>query len=511
MHMALLWAMGVGAAAPAWAQEATPARGLRDGLGAKTLQIRATDAAARAVNADLKARAARAGRDAAVARTREVLGFYDPVLFTELSHSQNRSEASNAFAGASVVRQDELALTLGLGQTFMTGSNVRLEWINRRTDTNSSFAAFSPGYTSALRLTLTQPLLRNFGLDYHRARLESAERQRASADMFLRTTLSDLALLGEQLYWQLVLSRMEFDVARTARDNAAEQLRLVEAQRQAGRLAPVDVLQARAGLATQEELLIIAETETFNAQDRLLQVIAPPARADDLDAWDVTIETLDQAGDTKRELDARASVARALTQRPEILAAREGELDARLQVRMAERDWLPRLDLVGSLSTNGLGGTPSDAGEDLGRGDFLGWSLGLQLEWPIPNNAGASRLTVAQATRDERRLRVHDIETTVVLQVRRAVRVLQASDRRIAAARAAREFTQSKLDSELQRLRQGLSTAFLVSQAREELQRAQLREAQALVDLQLAESALRRADGSILDGITDEAGVPRPR
>ncbi|MHC5020897.1 MAG: TolC family protein [Planctomycetota bacterium] len=514
MRGALILTLCLGTAAPAVAQEAAAPASPQPQPPLKpsgtVLKLRASEAARRAVNSDLRARAARSARDAVVARTREVLGFYDPIVFTSLENRQDRSEASSAFSGASIVRQDELALTLGVGKTFMTGTNVRLEWINARSDTNSAFANFAPAYSTALRLTATQPLLRDFGLDYHQARLESAERQRAAADLNLRSTLSDLALAAERLYWQLVLARLEFDVARTARDNAAEQLRLVEAQRQVGRLAPVDVLQARAGLATQEEFLILAETETYNAQDRLLQVVAPPAEADDLDAWDVTIATEQQAGGAPGSYDLRARVTLALAKRPEVLAAREGEADARLQVRLADRSWLPRLDLVGSVSSNGLGTTPAEAGEDLGRGDFLGWSLGLQFEWAIaiPNSAGASRLSAAEATRDERRLRVRDVETVVVLEVRQAVRVLQASDRRIASARAAREFTQSKLATELERLRQGLSTAFLVSQAREELQRAQLREAQALVDFQLADAALRRADGSILDGLLDQPGDP---
>src|SRR5688572_28825843 len=57
----------------------------------------------------------------------------------------------------------------------LTGGAVSVDFRNKRFETNSVFQLFDPQYTSELALTLTHPLLRNFGVGVNGLRIKVAQ------------------------------------------------------------------------------------------------------------------------------------------------------------------------------------------------------------------------------------------------------------------------------------------------------------------------------------------------
>ncbi len=296
-----------------------------------------------------------------------------------------------------------------------------------------------------------------------------------------------------------VLARDEVEVRRGALALAEEEVRLSGALRDAGRLAPTDVLQAEAGEAAQREALIAAGAAARTAEERLLRLVAPPARPDDASAYEARVEPSDAPTIPDGAVDVVRSVRTALRRRPDLRAARSEAEAAAVQVRVADRASLPRLDVVGSVASDGLGRTYGESGSGLASGETLGWSVGVEVQVPIGNRLGGSRSERAEADERRARLLLRDLETAAVLEVREAARSLETARERAAAAAVARDLSLRKLEAERDRLAQGLSTPFLVSQHREDLSSALIREARAKVEGRLAAARLRKAEGTILD------------
>ncbi|MCI0343682.1 MAG: TolC family protein [Planctomycetales bacterium] len=469
--------------------------------GPEPIRLSAAEAVRRALRNDVRLAAEVAGRDSAHALAREAGAPYDPVLTGLVRAGSSRVESETALAGADVVETDRLEATAGVQTLLPTGTSVGLRLENTRTDDNSTFASVNPRLRTRAVLEMRQPLLRDFGDDAHGARLEAAALGAGSADHRLREARAATALRAEEAYWTLVLARAEVDVRRGALGLAEEEVKLSGALRDAGRLAPTDVLQAEAGAAAQREALLASVATARTAEERLLRLVAPPARADDVEAYERRLEPSDAPTLPGAPVDVAGSVRTALRRRPDLRAARTEAEAAALQVRMADRASLPRLDLVGSVASDGLGRTYGESRSDLASGETLGWSVGVEVQVPIGNRLGGSRAERAGADERRARLLLRDLETAAVLEVREAARSLDTARERAATAAVARDLSERKLEAEHDRLAQGLSTPFLVSQHREELSAARIREARAKVEGRLAAARLRKAEGTILDDL----------
>ncbi len=86
-----------------------------------------------------------------------------------------------------------------------------------------------------------------------------------------------------------------------------------------GTLAPLDIVQAQAEVASNESGVIVAEAAITQAQDNLRTLIMDPSSPD---FWNVTFEPTDAPAFAARAIDIEAGVKTALDTRADIRAAR---------------------------------------------------------------------------------------------------------------------------------------------------------------------------------------------
>src|SRR5262249_25896298 len=128
-----------------------------------------------------------------------------------------------------------------------------------------------------------------------------------------RGTLMDAAVTTEQAYLDLVYSRQFVDVVKEALFLARDQARITQIRIDVGASAPLDILQPRVQIATQEENLIGAVASVRHAEDRLRAVMPlPPAD------WDRPIIPTSSVGYTPITINQEQAVATALQLRPEL-------------------------------------------------------------------------------------------------------------------------------------------------------------------------------------------------
>jgi outer membrane protein TolC len=196
-------------------------------------------------------------------------GVFDPYVKVDFSESSSESPATNQLVGAQVNKQDRRTFNLNLGTLLPTGGQAAVGWTNTRSKTNSTFFFLNPSYNSGLTFSVIQPLMRSFGTDVNRARIEIARKNRHLSLLdFERLVITTLQQV-ESAYWNLVYARENLKVKQQSLKLAQDLLEQTRIRVRVGTSAPIDIVQSEATVAAREQDIIIAENAVQAAADNL--------------------------------------------------------------------------------------------------------------------------------------------------------------------------------------------------------------------------------------------------
>src|SRR2546427_7525480 len=356
--------------------------------------------------------------------------------------------------------QNQYSITLDVTQNLLTGANYDLNFAPSRTFVagNPTFL-FNPGYQSGLAFTLTQPFLRNFGVDVNRTFIRIAQNNaKFEEQVFLDRVLTVIATV-EQAFWELVFANENLTVAQAALKAAEELLASNRAKAKAGVMAIVEVLQAEAAVASRVEQTLIAEKAIRDQEDQVRRLLNPSEQ--EL-RQDVRLGPLDKPVQSLEPISVEEAIDIAIERRPEVLQASKNIETSEINIKFAKNQLLPNLSFQG---TAGGGGPGKDAGGMVPRnfwGGFYkywggvvpGESLGQQSAWSQYNKR---QLEARNAQASLQRLR-----QLVIVSVKEAVRRVQTDFKRIETTRSARITSEKQLQAEQERLNVGLSATRFV-------------------------------------------------
>ncbi len=401
----------------------------------------------------------------------------------------------------------------GVSQLLPTGGSYSIGFNNSRVTTTGGGTLVSPAYRSNLSLGAAQPLLRNFGVDVTRRNIYIARNTLGINRETFRGILMDTAVAVDQAYLDLSYARQFVDVVKEALFLARDQARITQIRIDVGASAPLDILQPRVQIATQEENLIAAVATVRDAEDRLRALM----HLDPAD-WDRPIIPTDPVRYAPMTVNPEDAVTRAFQLRPELHELQLTTATRRVQYVYARNQVLPRLDLSLNYGAAGLAGTSAEldpvTGLPTGQVNSTGYSRALSQvfgndfpSWTVAFTVGVPVMSLgarAEAKRAEYDLaaaRTNEEQTrqNIAVEVRKTVRDIDTNAKEIAATRTARDAAEKNVDAERRRYENGLSTNFQVLQIQQQLTDARAREIQALVGYNKAVAAYHRAVGDLLD------------
>ena len=121
------------------------------------------------------------------------------------------------------------------------------------------------------------------------------------------------------------------------------------------------------------------------------------------------------------------------------------------------------------------------------------------MSYPWGQVSDKARYRQSLATLNQQTLIVRQLEQSILVQVRSAVRAVETNSEKVKIAAVGTEFSTKEYDLEIARFAAGLATSRDVLQAQSDLQNARVTELQARVTLQNSISALHRIEGSSLE------------
>jgi outer membrane protein TolC len=447
-------------------------------------------------------------------------GIYDPLLTGNGLRSHQELPTSSQLSGGTVIKTDVASGTAQVSQLTPWGGVFSLGFSGDRTKTSSSFQTINPAFGSNLVLGISQPILRNFGINVTNLNINTARNARdASYQNFVRSVQTTIDTV-EQAYWDLVFARANLLVKIEARDIATELNRITKIKIDVGSMAPIDIVQTEVGIATAEQDVINAEASVGLSGDQLRRAMNFEATA-----GQTPIVPTDVLGAEKLTFDLAQGVETALDRRPEIMAQGYTVATDQLVYDYWGNQLLPRLDLQAHYGHNG-GATAvidPDTGQVISRNDtgfdgsvsslftrhYQDWSVGLVFSYPIFNRTARGARGVAEFNLEADRARLTLLQQDIVLNVRNAHRAIVTAARQIDAAAKSRELAERNLDAARKKYDNGMTTSFEVSQIQNQLSAAKSSELLALAVYRKAVSAYHSAIADILDwkGVKIE-GIP---
>jgi outer membrane protein len=406
---------------------------------------------------------------------------YDPALVSAVRYD-NEVQPPGTF------RTETLSLSPGLSGKLPSGATYDLTAFDTRTLVSNTTWFGSTG------VSVTQPLLRNFGFGVNSAQIRVARKGKQIADQNFVALVQGVVRRVVNAYYELVFA-IEDHKAKLEDLNRAK--RLLDENRQRvriGVMSPLDVTQAEAGAAEREEAVIVAAGVIGDNEMALKRLIARDVnefagqRLVPTDA--MIIEMV--------ETDTDRSTRVALEQRPDFLAAQQ-ELERRgIVVKFNRNQLWPQLDLTGSYSRDGLGGTFGRSVDDIRRNDRYGWGVGVIASFPLGNRQARANYNISRLDQDQAVISLKRLEQDIIAQVDIAVRQVATNLKRIEATAAASRLAEESLKAEEERLRAGASTILLVLQAQAQLQAARAADIRARADYAESLAQLAATEGTIL-------------
>ncbi len=166
-------------------------------------------------------------------------GIFDPVLGGFVNRTHDEQPASSQLVGAAVGVNDAYNFGADVTQLAPWGGVFSLGTAGGWFKTNSTFYEINPSYNAGLRVTFTEPLLRNFGFTPTKWQIWiSRNNQDASYQRFVQIIQGGVNSI-EQAYWDLVYAYQNLEVAKETL-RIAQDLNRITKIRDRRRLARAD-------------------------------------------------------------------------------------------------------------------------------------------------------------------------------------------------------------------------------------------------------------------------------
>ena len=439
-----------------------------------------------------------------VTRERSV---FDPQATAETDIRKSKlGSANSVFNRTGGIREtDNLGFAAGIRQRLITGAEYSLILRNIRESTNSPQNVFDPSYQTSLTFTIEQPLLKNFGIDINQARIKIAMATKEQTLHTYRSRVIDTVDAVQQAYWNLVFSIENLQFRQKSLELAKDLLRRNKIQVEVGTLAPIEITEAEATVASRDEDLLVAEREVKDREDTLKMLLNV---ADKPSSWNISILPKDKPKFRNVNVDEMQLTLDALRKHATLENARIDIDKRQIDMKVAKRNLLPEVNLKASASNNSLADDQGEAFEEQFKNERYTYSGGFVFRMPIGNRRAKADYRQARLRHAKTVASYHQKQQTIMEEVRRNARRVRVNVKRIEATRVARRLAEERLDAQEKKFKVGLSTSRNILEDQERLANALTEETRALIDYHKSLAALDRATHSTLERFQIEMFYP---
>ena len=408
----------------------------------------------------------------------------DPYLQGTIQLQRQKTPQLNTlFSGGKsslTTNTDEYNFTYNEG--FRSGTALVVGFTNNRVTSDSPFNTFSPALTTTFNAQLTQHLLQGFGWGLNSRFIVQATNNRRIADSVFRSQLLYTINQVEDIYWGLVSAYEDLQSKQRALDQSTSLEKDDEKQLQIGSMAPLDVVNARSQMSSDQQALISSESTLEYQQLLMKQAIA--RNLDDpriASAPVIPTDRVTLAETPEEHMSVDDLVRQAEANSPAVEQAILNMRNDEITLKAAKNGMLPTLDAYAFYGAEGLGGAQSancvnfftgesclpNAYPSVSYGTTLSHlfnssgpnkGAGFTLNIPILNRPAQALQARSQIEYRQAQMRLQQLYVQIRMQIINDQYALTNDRAAVNAATANQEYNRQSLDSEIKKLHLGAST-----------------------------------------------------
>ncbi len=428
-------------------------------------------------------------------------------------------------AGPGNIIQHQYTFQGSFSGQLVNGTTYSVGIVRTRTYNNTLINTFNPYYQSSLNLSVTQPLMRNFGMSAAKRALQLQLLTTNSQEQQALVDASNTIVQVADAYWNLVAAWRNVAIQEEALTEAATQEQSIVRIARRGAAPPVTAVEAERQVATFQSDVFAALETVSRLQNQLKSLIVSDP---DDPIWRANLVPSSPVQQLPTVQDLSAILNLAQTYRPEVRQAQDQIHQADVDRAYARNQLLPQADLqvqyasngfagllapVPSFETNGCnlptGGCPTPPPETQGKmgtatANMWAWryptfNISFNVNIPLENSFARGLKQVADQEEQQASIEAQGVDQRIASDARDALQSYQAALSRLYAASQSRQSAEAVYASEVRKFHDGTSTTFLVLQRQVQLAAARGRELQAQTDLNKAVVELQRVEGTILE------------
>jgi len=421
---------------------------------------------------------------------------FDVAFFGRLNYEKEDNPTDSIFLGG---QSTSRVWETGIKQKGITGAEWSLAWALTRNWDDLTTRTLSTRYEPMLSFQIKQPLLRDAWQKLNLAGVDIAKLNYRVALAAFRQRTEAVSADVISLYWTLLQARHDREVQQRLLDKTLETLKKVEDRRDID-ATTVHIKQAEASVKTREAVLYQVEKQVIDVQDALVRLLSDN-QINLLSDFEVIPVTVPNTTETRFEQSEALKLS--LANNPEIQQARIGVEVAQINVDVAERQKMPKLDLVASTRMQGMTKYRNESNDRLYNGDYVSYAVGITYEIPLGNRQREAEFRRRRLERWKATSVLQNTSDQLAVQIKEGIRAAERSYKEIQvqkdAAKAAKIHLQALEDSEA--IREKLTPEFLLVklQAQESLAIAERAEIKAITDYNVSLVRLAQSMGTVLD------------
>ncbi len=413
------------------------------------------------------------------------------------------------------VTQRRTNYSVNFSQALPVGTSIAVDATMNRVESTSNLNLFNPSYTGQLTYSVGQHLLRDRGRLPNTRQILVGQNNEKMSEVAFEIQLTSLLAQAQKSYWDLVFADEDLGVKQRSLDLAMRTLEENKMKVEIGTLAPIDVVQTQADVASRREQLVVSTSNVTSAEDQIKKMTSSEK---DPSMFLIKLRAQDSPKRPEAvQIPALEEAVRiALENRPEVRQALLDTQNKDIDVQYTRNQKLPVLDVTASYNQNGTGGTkyvrnaiggaastviPGGVGGAIGQVfsyNYTGYSFGFSFVLPLSNKAAEADYERAL---NEQRLSKSKMDVTaqqIALDVRNALTQVEMNRARIETAKTTRELAQQKLTAEQDKFGLGTSTLRFVLEEQRNVAQAESNELQAEVNFTKSLVDLDRSMGLTL-------------
>lgn len=425
--------------------------------------------------------------------------FYSTYTHKDINHKNNAEEATYRSSLNTYLERSE-QYKAGFKGLLPTGArfDIALNGNERQSNLIEKIRSYNTEYDNTFAVTLTQPLLRDMGLDITASKGDIAELNLDVAFHAYQQNIMDATGNVAQAFFKLYEAQKLVEELENSVEIAHRIQSDISAKIVAGLLPPSEKMEAEAAISLREAKLSAAKTTLIDTQSLILSLVDVSITSQ----ADLVFEPISPASlnEPVKIPYFDKAVQMALEKWPPYLMAQKKLQIENIRVAYLKNQELPRLDVLVSNQENGLQQNRFNAMGDAFLGKNNSWNAGVEFEMPILGNRQAhANSNAAEINQRKAKLAVDTAKRDLNNNLFAKIEHLKNSQQQFIDAKRNVDLKERLLDVEWQRLHAGKSNAYTVLKQEEEFADSKRRYYSTLTELKVTETLVDLITGRLFD------------